>query len=107
MGGVFGALSRHLVGERLDRGTLGTLAVNVLGSVALGAVVVAPVDDGVVLAAGTGFCGAFTTFSSFAFETVHLVERGERERALVVAVANLLGALAGIGVGAGGASALW
>jgi CrcB protein len=37
-----------------------------------------------------GFCGAFTTFSSFSFQTVSLWERGERARAAVNAVANLL-----------------
>lgn len=99
LGGVGGALARHLVGERIEGATLGTLAVNVLGSLALGAVLAAPVGDVVVLALGTGFCGAFTTFSSFAFETVRLFETGERRQALVNALGNLVGALAAVWLG--------
>lgn len=99
LGGVAGALARHLVGERIDARTGDTLAVNVLGSLALGAVLAAPVGDSVALALGTGFCGAFTTFSTFAFETVRLFETGERRRAVANAVVNLAGALAAVWLG--------
>jgi CrcB protein len=106
VGGVLGALSRHLLGERIDARTIDTLAVNVLGSFALGALVTAPVDDSVLLVFGTGFCGAFTTFSTFAFETVRLFETGERWRAVVNATVNLVGALLAVALGAAVASIL-
>lgn len=101
IGGILGAISRHLVGEVLpDRFGLHTFSVNVVGSFALGVLVVAPIDDGTLLIFGTGFCGAFTTFSTFAVETVRLYERGQRRAALVSASANLFGALLGVGLGA-------
>jgi CrcB protein len=99
LGGVAGALARHLLGERIDARTGDTLAVNVLGSLALGAVLAVPAGDSVVLTLGTGFCGAFTTFSTFAFETVRLFETGERRRALANAVVNLVGALLAVWLG--------
>ncbi|WP_336000881.1 fluoride efflux transporter FluC [Halorientalis halophila] len=98
-GGVVGALARHLAGERIEQGTLDTLAVNVLGSLFLGFLVAVPVDETLLLLVGTGFCGAFTTFSTFAFETVRLYETGERRRAAAVAVLNLVGALAAVALG--------
>lgn len=100
VGGVAGAISRHLVGERVDANTLDTLTVNLLGSFLLGALVAAPVSNSTLLLAGTGFCGAFTTFSSFAFETVRLAETGDPERALVNATVNLGGAIVAVFVGA-------
>lgn len=99
VGGTAGALGRHLVGARLERNRADTLAVNVLGSVLLGALVVAPVGESTALAVGTGFCGAFTTFSSFAFETVRLAELGHRREAALYAGGTLLAALAGVAVG--------
>ena len=99
-GGVLGALARHLLGERIDTRTVDTLAVNVLGSFVLGLLVAVPVADSLLLLFGTGFCGAFTTFSTFAFETVRLFETGERRRAVATAVLNLVGALAAVAFGA-------
>ena len=99
LGGVAGAASRHLLGERIDRRTADTFAVNVAGSIALGLLVGLPVDGDALLVLGTGFCGAFTTFSTFAFETVRLAETGETRRAAVTAVANLVGALLAVALG--------
>lgn len=93
VGGSVGALARHAVGERVETRTRDTLAVNLVGSFALGAVLALPAGEPVVLAAGTGFCGAFTTFSSFAFETVQLCEDGHWRRAFVNASGTLAGAL--------------
>ena len=98
-GGVLGALARHLLGERIDARAADTLAVNVLGSLVLGLLVSMPVGDSLLLLFGTGFCGAFTTFSTFAFETVRLFETGERRRAVATATLNLLGALAAVALG--------
>jgi CrcB protein len=100
IGGVGGAISRHLVGERIESGTGDTLAVNVMGSFLLGALLAVPVGDTLVALFGTGFCGAFTTFSSFAFETVRLAETGERRRALANAALNLVGAVLAVFAGA-------
>jgi len=99
LGGVFGALARHLLGERVDARQGDTLLVDLLGSFLLGALVAIPVDAPLLQFLGTGFCGAFTTFSSFAFETVRLAETGEPGRALGNAVVNLAGALLAVGLG--------
>jgi CrcB protein len=59
----------------------GTVVVNVTGSFVLGVLTglglyhSLPASARVVL--GAGFCGAYTTFSTFSFETVRLVEAGE------------------------------
>lgn len=100
LGGVLGALARHLLGERIDRRTYDTLAVNVAGSFLLGFVTAGQFGTTLTLAFGTGFCGAFTTFSTFAFETVRLAEEGEVRRAAVNGTVNLVGALLAVGVGA-------
>lgn len=81
----------------------GTLVVNVLGSlllgVLLGAAVLGPVSGGLVALVGTGFAGAFTTYSTFSLETFRLIEDGAARVALanvaVSLVAGLAAALAG------------
>ena len=72
----------------------GTFTVNVLGSFALGLLLGASVegDDLVRLVAlvGTGFCGAFTTFTTFSYESVVLAEDGSSG----IAVATVFGSVA-------------
>jgi CrcB protein len=100
VGGMLGALARHVVGEVLSGERRDTLAVNVLGSFFLGALTAGLTEEPAALALfGTGFCGAFTTFSSFAFETVRAYERGERRAAVGNATLNLVGALLGVALG--------
>ena len=106
LGGVCGALARFLVGERIETRTVDTLAVNVLGSVALGALAATPLDSAPSLLLGVGFCGAFTTFSSFAVETVQLYEAGQRRRAALNAGGTLLAALLGVALGSALGSAV-
>lgn len=100
LGAAVGAPARYL----LDRGIqalhetvlpAGTLTVNVVGSLLLGLLVgLGSEPDGTTyLALGTGFCGAFTTYSTFSYETIRLVERG----AWWAAALNIVGSL-GLGV---------
>ena len=85
--GALGAVSRHALDLGLRRWfpngpSLGILAANVLGSFLLGVVVGATAnrsfDESARLAVGTGFCGAFTTFSTFSAQLAGMVERRER-----------------------------
>jgi CrcB protein len=99
-GGVLGAVARYGVGRLLSGRTRDTLAVNVLGSFALGGLLAGLADGTALLTLfGTGFCGAFTTFSSFAVETVELYEEGARREAVGNATASLLGALLAVAAG--------
>src|SRR5581483_9121419 len=87
IGGVLGANARYLVGVWAARriGTsfpYGTLIANVSGSIMLGFLTIfaarlAAVGPERRLAAGVGFCGAYTTFSTFAFESVTLTRHGD------------------------------
>lgn len=105
VGGIAGALTRHALGERIDARTVDTFAVNVVGSFLLGVLIAAPVGNAALAILATGFCGAFTTFSTFAFETVRLAETGDSRRAIANASATLVAALLavwlGLAVGAG------
>ncbi|MFC6754884.1 fluoride efflux transporter FluC [Halorubrum tibetense] len=95
LGGALGAVARHAVALRIQsRWSL--VVVNTAGSFALGAVIAAPVDSVVGLAVGVGFCGAFTTFSSFAVETVMTAERGEPVVATRFAVGSVVAAVAAL-----------
>lgn len=97
-GGAIGAICRHWVYLRLssEKYPFPTFVVNVVGSFVLGLVAFGGASESAVQLVGLGACGAFTTFSSFSVETVQLWERGDRTLAVLVAVGNLAGALAGI-----------
>jgi CrcB protein len=78
--------------QRLHRSDFpwGTFAVNVVGSFVLGALTGAGASPPMTALVGTGFCGALTTYSTFAYETFGPAER----RASGAAAANLVGSVA-------------
>ena len=102
LGGAVGAPARWWIDQRLSvwrPGPMpwGTLTVNVAGSFALGLLLASTTDAGAIALLGTGFCGAFTTFSTFGFELTRLSEEGRPALAagyLALTVALGLGAAA-------------
>lgn len=112
LGGAVGAPLRYVIDLAVQRWhggrfPWGTLVVNVIGSlvlgVVLGAVAAGSWPTAVAALLGTGMCGALTTYSTFSFETVRLVEDG----ALGAAVGNVaLSLAAGLGAGALGWAAV-
>ncbi|QFZ17350.1 fluoride efflux transporter CrcB [Saccharothrix syringae] len=88
-GAAVGAVLRYLTGLLLPRRfPWATLAVNVAGSFVLG--VVAGASPAVTALVGTGFCGGLTTFSTFSWETVALVEAGRAGQALANVATSLV-----------------
>jgi CrcB protein len=109
LGGAIGAPLRYLtdllVQSRHDGAyPWGTFTVNVVGSGLLGLVAGGVTTVGtphwVLAVVGTGFCGALTTFSTFGYETVRLIEEGSAAEALLNAGLSL-------GIGLAFASAGW
>jgi len=105
-GGALGAVARYLVTLGTNQWMLktgghlpmGTLLVNVLGSFLFGLLLMLllklhDTQTLMRLFLLTGFLGSFTTFSTFSFETVALLQSGHTVTALVSIAANLLGAL--------------
>nr|WP_246402319.1 fluoride efflux transporter CrcB [Jiangella mangrovi] len=102
-GAAVGAPLRYLVDRwvqsRLDGAfPWGTLVVNVVGSFVLGLVLGSPsVSSAVAALVATGFCGALTTYSTFSYETLRLIEDGAWSRGaanVLVSMAAGLGAAA-------------
>ena len=103
IGGAAGAGLRYEAGRlALDRfGSgfpWGTLGVNLLGSLLIGALAALLMADGAAdrplwLLLSVGLLGGFTTFSAFSLELVAMVERGQPLAAAGYAAASVLGGL--------------
>ena len=108
MGGFLGAISRYWlsgVAQKLsDRFPLGTLSVNLLGSLILGLLATLFLDKVIVsqevkLFVLVGLLGAFTTYSTFSFETLNLMRNNEWMFAGANILANVLGTLIAVWAG--------
>ncbi|WP_422396697.1 fluoride efflux transporter CrcB [Sphingomonas ginsenosidivorax] len=109
LGGAFGSGARYLTG----RATLslfgpgfpyGTLAVNLVGGLLMGALVgvLARASNGGEtwrLLLGVGVLGGFTTFSSFSLDVVTMIERGQLTVALGYVLVSVIGSIAALFAG--------
>lgn len=108
IGSGIGGMARHGVGLLSLRlfgpgFPVGTLAINIVGSAAMGMVValftafeIGHQDARLFLT--TGIIGGFTTFSTFSLDTVTLAERGQYAAAMLYVGASLLLSLAALAV---------
>jgi CrcB protein len=110
VGAAMGALLRWQTGvwfnARHSHLPLGTLAVNVLGGLLIGALLVVLARQEQAfwrLLLVTGFLGGLTTFSAFSAESLQLLQRGQWGWALGHSLLHVVGALAAAALGAWGA----
>lgn len=97
-GGSLGAALRYgisLLFQKKKRNfPLHTFVVNVIGSLLLGilarAFIVGHISSFVWAFWGIGFCGAFTTFSTFSYEVVVLVEKKQVRKALLYIISSII-----------------
>jgi CrcB protein len=111
LGGLLGTVARFWLSgvvQRLNGSDfpVGTLAVNVLGSFVIGMVMALSLERGtpgatVRLFLTVGFCGGFTTMSSFSYETMALVRDGQAAYAFANVGASLGGSLIATWLGYG------
>jgi fluoride exporter len=109
IGGAFGTVGRYaltLFVQSRSSGTfpIATLLVNVSGSILLGFLMRYGLESSsaspeVRLLLTTGFCGGYTTFSTFSYETARLLEDGEWTRGGAYIVASVVLSLVGAFVG--------
>ena len=99
IGGFCGAIARYAVDTWISDAVRtpypwGTLAINVTGSFALGLLFAltaerGPLPEDLRLPLGVGFLGAYTTFSTFALESLRLADSGSSS----LAIANVAGSV--------------
>lgn len=86
LGGGFGSALRYVIGKYLNSAQTGipygTLTANILGSLLIGIILGLAAKNNTLsqnhtLLLATGFCGGFTTFSSFAYENHLFLKSGD------------------------------
>ncbi|GAL67812.1 fluoride efflux transporter CrcB [Jejuia pallidilutea] len=99
LGGGFGSVLRYLIGKFLNNTEngipYGTFAANILGSLLIGIVLgLAAKNDTLTqnqtLLLATGFCGGFTTFSTFAYENHVFLKSGDFASFAIYTIASFI-----------------
>ena len=103
IGSAAGGVSRYLLGGFIQRilstsFPAGTLVINLTGSALLGFLIRYGLDATAMTPEirallGLGFCGGYTTFSTFSYETVALLEDGDWRRAGLYVALSVAGSL--------------
>ncbi|MDC6352474.1 fluoride efflux transporter CrcB [Zeaxanthinibacter sp. PT1] len=108
IGGGIGSVLRYLIGKSLNpyftHFYLGTFLVNILGCLIIGAVLGYTLkseylNPQLTFLLVAGFCGGFTTFSSFAFEQYELLRNGAFLQFALYILASLATGLAAVAAG--------
>ncbi len=110
VGGLCGSVGRYWMSGAVQRLNgnefpVGTLSVNLLGSFILGLVMILSIERGLINAnvrilLAVGFCGGFTTMSTFSYETYTLLRDGSVALALYNMGSTMGGCLAAVWVAA-------
>lgn len=107
-GGFLGSALRYLISYQLESKILssfpyGTFTVNILGSFILGILIGSTIKDAVSpearLLLATGFCGGFTTFSTFTYEFYALLQDGQLQLGFSYMTISLIGGLLAVWAG--------
>ena len=108
-GGFLGAISRYIISiytskQFLFKIPLGTLIVNVLGGFLIGLIMELTIKNNFIspqlkLFLTTGIMGGLTTFSTFSYETIVLIKKGNILLAILNILLNLILSLLGVVLG--------
>lgn len=111
LGGALGALSRYGLGfwisSRWSQGfPLGTFIINITGAFLLGFLNILFIDKLTIsplwrLGIGIGFLGSYTTFSTFGYEVIMLLERGSLITAGLYTLLSVIIGFVGVALGVG------
>lgn len=107
LGGGAGSALRFLISKSLNQATvlpLGTLLVNVLGSLLIGFLLGLGyrqqiLSTNAILLLATGFCGGFTTFSAFAYENQVFLKSGDFLSIGIYTISSLILGIAAVFIG--------
>jgi len=109
VGGLLGSVARYSLDGTVQRLVgpgfpAGTLVVNILGSLVIGLVMTLSIergllDDNLRILLTTGFCGGFTTMSTFSYETLALARAGEQLLAFGNVAVTLIACLGAVWAG--------
>lgn len=88
IGGFFGAICRFQLSQLMNKKQpkkipVGTLFVNLTGSFLLGLLIGMDSSEHIKLLIGTGFMGAFTTFSTFNLEAISLLQSKAKSKGII------------------------
>lgn len=92
-GGALGSIARYLITCLFTHlaicGELAILLVNIIGSFIIGLLIPAS-SNTLYLLMAVGFCGGFTTFSTFSAQAFQMIQSGQRLSAIVYTLASVL-----------------
>ncbi len=106
IGGVFGSISRYLLGKAISEKQasvlpIGTMVVNISGALLLGIVSSLYQSGNFYLLMAEGYLGAFTTFSTFMFEGFKLYQDNEKINAAIYITGTIFLGIIGFMIGIG------